>query len=388
MTARILPLTLSVLLFPLGYWVGHQRSAASSSSTPAVTATPASSASPLASSSTLPRVGGYNAEIDRIVSEILAAKPTNFEHDLARHAEGLFYLLFETYALENPRDAARLAVQIENEGRRKYALEEAGKNWGEREPQAAFAWLTQLNPSDYKFAFDAVYSRVASKDPVFAASQLHTVTDPEIRTEAIHRAATEWARVDPKAAFAWLEQFPDAAERSLAHKAALQSHVIASPHQAFPILQALPEGNTKRELAKTFGASLASDDLETSLVWARDIKDPSLKTFVLEGISSELDVVLSDGLYSSELKNLPISQAPSFIDVLLPLTQRSFAQAAAGLPNLPPAKAEFLAERIVGYWSQENPVAARQWAQTLPPGPLRDTALQVIAQNNRPPATE
>ncbi len=387
MTARLLPLALALLLFPLGYWVGQR------ASTPApAAATPTANVAPLTvspkQSATMPTLGGYNAEIDGITAQIMASKPLNLDLDLARHAEGLFYLLFESFAAERPREAALLAQKIQDEGRRKFALAEAGKNWGESEPLAALAWLNQLPKKDYRDAFDAVYCRVASGNPSYAAQQLSTVTDPAVRNEAIHRAATEWARVDPAATFAWLEQFPNPEERLLAQKAALLAHAMSKPIEAFSKLQALPEGNSKREIARSLGTALADEDLETSLVWARDIKDPNMQSSVLEGIAYQLDVAFADGEFNAQLKNIPSAQAADMIDVILPLTQRSFAEAAAAIPKLPPAKAEFLIERIAGQWSREDPVAARRWAESLPPGSGRDASLQIIAESTQPAATD
>lgn len=78
------------------------------------------------------------------------------------------------------------------------------KNWTQRDPTAASAWLATLEPSPKRDAAVAAFCReTATVDPAAAAQWAMSVSDPELKSKAVRDALGAWRQVDAPAAQLW-----------------------------------------------------------------------------------------------------------------------------------------------------------------------------------------
>lgn len=114
-----------------------------------------------------------------------------------------FQSLVTGWAQTEPLPLADFAVKMPAGENRTYALGEALRQWIDRDPIAASAWVDQLDPSpdlDGAVAAIATQPFLAAHRPEVALSWAESITDASLRSHTLAAIVREWADTDRAAA--------------------------------------------------------------------------------------------------------------------------------------------------------------------------------------------
>jgi len=257
---------------------------------------------------------------------------------------------------------------------------ETAIHWGDRDPHYVSAVLKEW----------------AARDAVGLARYLEQgkLLDPRLEAEMVDLAAVEWARNDPKAALAWVQNrgggvsgifftwataedtepgeiykiigsLPDKL-RVAAVNGLLAGWAQYDPAAAARFIDAIPAGGTTPTSVSPLLRAWASLDLEASIAWVRKmpaaIRDEAL-------CSASLDIAFSNDVakamtVAAEISD-PAMRRNALADVLEfgAIYQPQAAAAVLGTIPDPGSKAY---RQVADGFLRLDPVAGLAWAQSLP----------------------
>ena len=255
----------------------------------------------------------------------------------------------------------------------------------------------------------AASSATASPVEIDALAQMLEAEDPDLARAFRSSALTRWARSDPAAALAFLEERASTLDGSLASNIAsvaatadpervlglldslpssarstTQSRAIRAiaerdPLRAIQLFEALPAGQDRNGLARTVARSYAQQDPDAAMAWARSLRQPvDLMLGVIEGIAA-VDFDRAAGLVLQELSaqgggpaqasgngGRPAVIPPTGLVGSLVTNQRaadagSMTRLAEGLLALDSALGRSGLMLMLGSWMQADTARATDW---------------------------
>lgn len=119
-------------------------------------------------------------------------------------------------AWTDPKGAADWAASLPDDIRNS-VLSSAVSGWAQNNPAAAAEWLGTLNGSARDQGINAYINAVSYKDPQNALNWASAISDPQMRDNSVDRIVRNWMQRDPQQATAWLQTstLPDDAKRRL-----------------------------------------------------------------------------------------------------------------------------------------------------------------------------
>lgn len=219
--------------------------------------------------------------------------------------------------------SAMAAVQQMPAGRaRQQAEDQVLSRWGEKEPSAAVKWARESMPENLRTSRVAwAIDGMARRDPRAAAALLAKLPDGLARSRAMHTILTQWAERDPAATALYLAQ--------------------------------MPVGTTRNRGRRALAASWVKQDVKAAAEWVQSFPSATERVGLLTGM----------GLSLAETQ-------PANVGFLLTAFQSDLERLSAPRPE--PVVA------IFRRWSATDTAGALEWAQKLPPGSLRDMALDEV----------
>ena len=242
---------------------------------------------------------------------------------------------------------------------REQALAEGFKEWAKKDPASAYGRLALLAPGpDFERTRSEILKSWASKDPPAALAQVCALL-PDLPpglsgASLVNRIALNAGHKDARLALEWAVDLPESL-RSEATTAALlawaQKDAIAALDWArahgVP-LDARTKGATDGYLGQfgtgLLGAALRDDDSEKVLAWLRKLPADEDRGRLLAGA----------------------------------IRARPNAAGRALLGELPPAEQIVTVQAFAYLFSREDPDAILSWAQSLPPGVVREEAIAAV----------
>ena len=276
-------------------------------------------------------------------------------------------------AAESPTEA--LAAFATTRGyERLQAAELIGAAWIEQDPEAALRWCASLrDPAVAGAAANGTLMRLAERDPAAAAAALLRLQPPR---DATCSALCAIARSQPALALECLSALPAALVPDATTALARDAFGTAPDQFVSRLRTHLAPGELTEALRRGWEAWHDSDS-KAAEAWADQVADPDLRARLV-------DIRLTDSAaaepraFLASLDNVPDAHLET-------------ASIRVALENLPPADA---AHWISGHLLLAPPdttlaiarnfavgdaAAAARWADTLPPGGLRDHTLATIA---------
>jgi hypothetical protein len=296
----------------------------------------------------------------------------------------------------------------------------------ELSPAAALAWAKSANPSVYGYLITKLFSDWAAQDPAAALAGAQTLP-PAVRTGALESVADAWAKLDPAAAYAWANALPPTPSRAYLIHVVLSTIAINDPANAVAYLDKVPSTDERNAFIVTIAGSWYQKDPGAALAWLNQAASGPVYNQAFANIFQNLlntgsdqipallgkipESVLVDNTGSiaswanqdplavvTWLQSLPAAAsalASSWRNSIMlsvisglsasdPASAASYFQALTGMP-LPPANStiggpfaptfDSTASLLAAHWAQTDPAAALAWAQSLPEGTTRDSAL-------------
>lgn len=285
-------------------------------------------------------------------------------------------------------------------------------NWLRQDPDESAKWIqarTDLDP----LVAQAAIETLTSTHPALVARLLADSSDETLLRRHGSRLAADWARVDPAAARAWIEQLPP----SNASYGIMQAFARNLAHQDLPAALAffdslpghLDTGSIAADIANAFPTG------QEALRWllARPDSDSNRRAVTAAigrmEFARPADMLTLLGQLPPGPRQLPVYQAtaiawlredpaaaakwigglqdPEALDAVLKVTRSSWADrdpASLGALLASVAKDERFREhagRFVSDWSQDDPVAASDWVGQNPTLPLREDEIRRLFEN-------
>jgi hypothetical protein len=181
--------------------------------------------------------------------------------------------VFAQAAKEDPGKAAGMLSSITDDEARKDAQNTIAREWGNKDWDAAKAWIAGLPADEQAGATARALRGLADEDPKAAAAQLSELPEGEERTNAMESIARQWSREDPSSAAAWVlaNGNEDAQKESIGR--VVSSWVGQDAEAALKFVNAQPEGDVRDSAVSSYVISNQSGDIQANLKLAETIGD-------------------------------------------------------------------------------------------------------------------
>jgi hypothetical protein len=321
----------------------------------------------------------------------------------ANAAQSIESTAIERLARENPLDALAYLGEVSSFQQRARLKQEIARSYGQKDPDAALAWVATQGAAAERLTV-AVLEGVARKDPLRA---LDFVLETELSNESVAiRSGMGFIRMTGdrfnviERAFDPNSQLPAGLSRA---------ELIASVGER---LLAIDDTETRQRWIRRYVSQLSRDDPAAALTYAgENLQD--VRPWIYRTIAESFR---ADPLAAMEHIDLvPEHERPGWIEaVATQLAQRDPAAAIEWigqyrgqplfsslapdvasnivsknpvaaldlLATLPPERQMVTSRRIAQRWAETDPIAARAWVESLPPGEYRDTALPGLLSTN------
>ncbi len=273
---------------------------------------------------------------------------------LSEQTHDNFERLFTTWASNDPKTAAAAVLGLPLSRNRDFAIENVLQGWGEVDPRSALAWAAQLPGGVRADALSTAVGMLALQDPKAAIDYLNTVSNPNDRNNLMGVIASNWGKVNPTEALAWVDDNVTGQAHDKTVLSLLNQLSQTDPAQAATLLDHLPAGMQDQGIAQ-IANNWAMQDLKGAMGWVQGLPEGANPNAAIK----QLEVSLIN-----TLTNADPAQAAAYVQTIQgnPLYGR-------------------LVEQVAANWVGSDPQAAMTWAQSLPMDQGGYNAvLQVITQ--------
>lgn len=294
----------------------------------------------------------------------------------------------QTMASQDPETADRLIAGLPD--REKPQLQAAiAYQIAQDDPDAAFTYLSTIgNARTWEQAIQSYGRNLYRQDPDATLAYVSNyIRQPEttssVSQKLVERSLQQFAMQDPDLAIPWLNTLADSLDDpDGAYKLAFRTWGNGDPESAARYLQTLPDLEKRAEYAADLTGTWAKTNPEGAIKFASAISDEAKRT---NAISAAM----------TTWANAAPLEAAAFVESMPESTTRERAaeQVVKRLAESDPAEAASWMAANVGddsttahrnlmnAWLKSDSVAASEWANSLPEGPARDSAVTTLVRN-------
>ncbi len=297
------------------------------------------------------------------------------------------------------------------------ALQEPLTAWSTKDPAAVLAWLESLPPASAQPLLAYAMAGLGKHNPEAAANLISQIPSTAVRENAAEALVRSWTQKDPAAALQYA-----VSQLGPHRKAALTEITRDLAHQGTPAIQAtltdITNAESRRVLLPILAGAWLDEDPTLASQWLSTLPSGPERTDALSALanrwanndslsalsflSKDPDPTLSDLYQKSIFRaiNLNPTEAMPLIlsqpaDRVLPGIQAAYnvmsteyqvEDATALLNTLPKPEYQIAAVRsFMEPFATGMRVfdAGLEWAASLPPGPLRDTARDTLLKSTQ-----
>lgn len=193
-------------------------------------------------------------------------------------------------------------------------------------------------------------NRWVACSPADAAAWAQSMPPGAVRDSAINQTALTWGATDSHAAWDWVSSLETGSARDTALLAIAYESSRDDPALAFERSEALPQGLVRTQLTEHAVANWAALDPQAALAQVGGIGDPSLRNAALGSLAT------------AWAESDPLAAAALVASAMEPGSHQDRAVAS-----------------VVQRWARLDPEAAGSWVATFPDSPIKDNALEHIA---------
>lgn len=256
------------------------------------------------------------------------------------------------------------------------------------DPAACERWLEPLDAKLRQKLLENIRSFPALFDAQFARFYLDRAETREAATvqpNELRRAIRAVANEDPELALSYLDRLP-ADHRAAAEKEIRRGQVASlardNPAEAMAMAESAPEPLRKNLIAFALGQQFV-DDPEAAMRWLAKVESPEFRKS-LEVHLATLDTRMSGEARYSRLLSLGAEESLVRMSVYFAVQSSALSEperAGALIKRLTNPELQGEATQfLVSQWAEHAPEKAAAWAATLPPGPARDAAADMVVK--------
>lgn len=279
----------------------------------------------------------------------------------------------------NPAAALELAASMKSPTLYQAAV---FAGWLGKDPHAALAWL-QEHPGLALGFHDLGPSleKAMQHSPAQFMESLLKVESSGNRRTLTGKALEVWLNIGKASALDWMRDHLQSGHFGSDMLHSLLSHPLVSRSEALALIQSIPTEANRMAAFSDYAAAFARKDPEATLAWINSQTDPELRKKLSKTFARNLRA-LSPEEQTALLRRLPpeigeaVTAEITFDHAQSDMDLGRFDKALAALDTLPasPRRHTFLHD--IGWrWAEADPVAAANWANTLPPSNERDMLL-------------
>lgn len=297
------------------------------------------------------RTSGYNNFLHAVVEKWSSGPWRDAEAWLNTVPPGeerseLIRTLVTSVARNDPQAALQL-LQRQPGSRNQSIVQNLFIDWAGRSPQAAAAAALNFNGTFRNDALNGVAESWAGENPQAALSWTDSIGDLATRKNLITRIANQWAEVDPLAVIAWARGTRDEVTRQNAFCASISVLAVQDSATALSQIEALPAGDDRDQIVIAAAQALTRTDARSAVPLLDQLPPGPQRNEALMRLCrvwgeaeprAALDYLFANATLSKEDKFTPILRA----------------------------------------WMGTAPEEAVAWANALPAGDKRDSALAAL----------
>jgi hypothetical protein len=283
------------------------------------------------------------------------------------------------FARTNPAAALELAASMKSPTLYQAAV---FAGWLGKDPHAALAWL-QEHPGLALGLYDLGPSleKAMQHSPAQFMESLLKVESSDNRRTLTSKALEVWLNAGKASALHWFRDHLQSGHFGSDRLRSLLWHPLVNNSEALALIQSIPVEADRMAAFSDYAAAFARKDPDATLAWINSQTDPELRKKLGSTFARSLRA-LSPEEQTALLRRLPpeIGEAftaeTTFDNVQSDMDAGRFDKALAALDTLPASSRRHTFLHDIGWrWAEADPVAAANWANTLPPSNERDMLL-------------
>lgn len=250
------------------------------------------------------------------------------------------------------------------------ALPQLYRDWGDRDPAAAGAWMLAHGGSDLAASADGLAEKWAHRDLTAALAWCGRLP-LAVRRDALDSAVQGWASDDPRAAAQYAATLPDAADRNVL-TSTVSEWAQADRETALAWAEGLPPGKARAVAQQAVCRTWAEENPRACLDYLNGLADKTVLKETQDSVFQQWANTDPDGLWDFARNCADARQGnAAAVAVVDQLASTDPARAGSLLTQLPAGVQKKEAGQLVRRWANADEAAAGQWATTLPEGEMR-----------------
>jgi hypothetical protein len=294
--------------------------------------------------------------------------------------------VIDTMSEQDPSGAAAYLLQLPSGSNREAILGQVAYNWARSDPAELLAWAGQnLTGSDYDTVAGNALSHIGATDPTAEVAALAQISDPKVVNAAIPYLAYVWAEQDRPAALAWAQALPadNADARNSALSRILSDWTPNDPASAAAYVQTLITDASFGGLADQVINSWGRSDPQAALAWVESLPPGSAQNQAMQTALAQLANVNPQAALDAAGQLTGGTKDRAQTNIFDTWSGEQPAEAAAALTSMngtyfSGTTLNTVTATVARNWLNQDPQAATQWINTLPPGASRDNAVEQI----------
>lgn len=285
------------------------------------------------------------------------------------------------------------------------------KAWSGRDPAGSRAWVeTNLRGAERLFAQRAMLKRPETLEGILAIedanlrqaylldhfstpgrlsreealAQAGKLEDGMARYNSVRRLLHSWAEVDPVAAVSWFTSRPPE-EREMQGYSIFRPILQKNPSYALRLAEQMPVGSTQLAMLSQVAAQMVADDLPQALLAVEKIQKLYPDTMASEFYAAwvEKDPATAIPKLKEEIWRLNGKTkegfSTGFSNAIDSWARRDPVAVSKFITEMPPETHDELFWRLSNSWVSKDPNEAVSWANQLPEGRMKESAVQQLA---------
>ncbi len=231
--------------------------------------------------------------------------------------------------------------------------------WANTDPNSALAWLDQnTTGTAHTKAVAQVLAVMSKSDPAAAMAVAVHVDDDNQRNNYIQQVLATWAKTDAASALSWVYGNLAGSSLNSAVNKVLPQFIQSDPLTASAYVAEMSPSSNRDSMVLLLASQMTAKDIQSALTWVRNLPEGT-----------------PDVTRKQVLQNVIGAFASSN-----PTGAAAYAQSLASDPYLGPT----VAQLVAAAWAKSDGQAAYAWAESLPNGATRDSAMSASVAGNIP----
>lgn len=250
---------------------------------------------------------------------------------------------------------------------------------------SVYNWIMNLaiEEAERKALINALYYGVGKNSPGFALSFIDLLNDGSEKDLIMQSLVEQWAAKDLNSVLSWLNSKQLSESMQQLKESLVAKSVQSDSDISGELIRDMEMGEEKYQLIREYAAKLAKENFDEATAWARSLNDPEANRIAMSAIYEAWITVEPDK--QKVLERLVNSGSESKEDLIneisLNMASEDPAAVAKIIDQIPQSARPDVADRIVRFWQERNPVEALNWIDQLDGGITRDRASSAILES-------